>query len=155
MKRNLLYALPLSLLLLAACNNDDKVTKVTTTEPENTNVQTEANTNNTTTVSPFNFSSFSLDVDYSIDDSFEVDYAHKEHGVEASIEDRNNKEIKGDEAYSKLEPLLKSFKFTSASTDEDVISEVLKAFELDDNYHEIEVEIHFSDGTIKEFKKTK
>ncbi|ATP38714.1 hypothetical protein CSE16_00965 [Solibacillus sp. R5-41] len=154
MKRNILFALPLSLLLLVACN-DDKVTKVTTTEQENTNTQNKANTNNTANVGAFNFSNFSLDVDYGIDDSYEVDYEQKENGVEASIEDRNNKVIRGNDAYSKLEPIFKSFTFTSASTDQDIISEVLKAFDLDENYQEFEVEIHFSDGSIKEFKNKK
>ncbi|MEK4423716.1 YusW family protein [Solibacillus sp. FSL K6-1523] len=154
MKRNLLFALPLSLLLLGACNND-KETKVTTTEPVNTNTQTEANTNTIANEGAFNFNSFSLDVDYGINDSFEVDYELERDGVEASIEDRNNKVIKGNDAYTKLEPIFKSFQFTSTSTDQEIISEVLKAFDLDENYQEIEVEIHFSDGVKKEFKSKK
>lgn len=155
MKRTLLFALPLSLLLLAACNNGDKVTKGTSTEPINTNTQTEANTTNVASEGAFHFDSFSLDVDYGVNDSYEVDYELERDGVEASIEDRNNTVIKGDEAYTKLESIFKSFKFTSTSTDQEIISEVLKAFGLDENYKEFEVEIHFSDGVKKEFKSKK
>lgn len=154
MKKNLLISLPLSLLLLGACNND-KEEKVTTTEPVNTNTQTEANVNNVASESPFNFTSFSLDVDYGINDSYEIDYEQEHDGVEASIEDRNNNKIIGNDAYAKLEPIFKSFKFTSASTDQDIVAEVLKAFDLDENYTEIEVDIHFSDGVKKEFKNKK
>lgn len=154
MKRHLLFALPLSLLLLAACNND-KEAKVTTTEPVNANTQTEANTTNVASEGAFNFTEFSLDVDYGINDSYEVDYEQERDRVDASIEDRNNNKITGNEAYTKLEPIFKSFTFTSASTDQDIVAEVLKAFDLDENYTEIEVEIHFSDGVKKEFKSKK
>lgn len=155
MNKNLLFALSLSLLLLGACNSD-KVTKEPTTETEkeitNTQTETETTTNHVVNESAFNFNSFSLDVEYGINDSYEVDYEVEHNGVETSIEDRNNTVIKGNEAYTKLEPIFKSFKFTSASTDQEIATEVLKAFELDENYKELEVDIHFSDGIKKEFK---
>ncbi|MEG0384665.1 YusW family protein [Solibacillus cecembensis] len=154
MKVNLLFALPLSLLLLVACN-DDKVTEVTTTKQENTDMQTGANTNNTAKDGAFSFNSFSLDVDYGINDSFEVDYEVENNVVEASIEDRANTKFEGNDAYSQLAPIFKSFMFTSASTDQEIITEVLAAFKLDENYHEFEADIHFSDGSIKEFKVKK
>ena len=155
MKKNLLFALPLGLLLLAGCNND-KVTDVATDKGIN-NTQTEITTTTKDIINAatFIFNESSLDVDYGVNDSFEVDYEVEESGVEASIEDRDNKKIKGNEAYAKLEPIFKSFKFTSASTDQEIFSEVLKAFNLDENYQDIEVEIHFTDGVNKEFKNKK
>ncbi|MEG0451135.1 MAG: YusW family protein [Lysinibacillus sp.] len=154
MKKNLLFALPLSLLILAGCNND-KVTDVATDQGIN-NTPNEATTNkDIIKAETFIFSEFSLDVDYGVNDSFEVDYEVEESGIEASIEYRDNKEIKGNEAYKKLEPIFKAFKFTSASTDQEIFTEVLKAFDLDENYQDIEVEIHFTDGVNKEFKNRK
>lgn len=156
MKKYALLALPLSFLFLTACNNtDDKVTKSTPTEQSTTTSQVNTETTTTTTTSPFSFRSFSLDVDYGLNDSFEVDYEIEKDGVEASIEERDNKEVKGNDAYARLEPIFKAFAFTSSSTDQEIISELLKAFNLDENYTEIEVEIHFTDGTEREFKHKK
>lgn len=156
MKKYVLLALPLSLLFLAACNNkDDKVTNSAPAEQSTTTAEVNTESTTTTTASPFSFRNFSLDVEYGLNDSFEVDYEIEKDGVEASIEERNNKEIKGNDAYARLEPIFKAFTFTSTSTDQEIISELLKAFNLDESYKEIEVKIHFTDGTEREFKHRK
>ncbi|MGG4265282.1 YusW family protein [Peribacillus simplex] len=42
--------------------------------------------------------------------------------------------------------------FTKESTDEEVIQEVTKAFDLKDDYQEFDLEVVFEDGTKKEHK---
>lgn len=104
--------------------------------------------------SPFSFTHFDLDIDYNEDVDFEVEYEDERNEMEAEIKnDLANEHLKGDEAYSKLEPIFEQFKFDQNTPDDDVISEVLKAFDLDNNFHKFELEVKFNDGTEKEYIK--
>ena len=60
--------------------------------------------------------------------------------------------LRGDEAYSYLQPYLSQLTFTQDSTDEEVISEVAEVFELDRNYKELELDVTFADGTKKSYR---
>ena len=104
----------------------------------------------------FDFTEFSLDVDYSATKEFEVDYENDESGVEASYKDDvNNEKLYGNDAYGKIESMFKSFKFDKNTPEDEVISEVLKAFNLPEDYQQFELEVHFADGTEKEYYKVK
>ena len=70
-------------------------------------------------------------------------------------DDRNNERIQGDEAYTKVEPLLKQLTFDSTTPNDEVIEQVIKVFNIKDDYQSIEVEVEFADGTEKEFKRLK
>lgn len=159
-----------STLLLAAvlvgCNDDEEVTTapeeapteqsvtdaVTNTDDQNTDDQ---NTN-TATETPFNFSGFSLDVDYSVTESYEVEYDNETTGVEASIEDdRDKSKVTGDDAYAKLEPIFKQFTFDANTANEDVLKEVMTAFSIGDDYQSVEIEVKFADGAEKEYSLRK
>ncbi|KGR85834.1 YusW family protein [Lysinibacillus odysseyi] len=168
-------AIPMSMLLLAACGNDDEKVKDkpkdAPTEQNESTTDNNATTNNGTTDNAdnnannnavsnanasFDFTHFSLDVDYSETKSFEVEYENEQSGVEASIEDDiNGDNSYGDEAYERLEPIFQSFKFGASTPEDEVITEVLNVFNLRDDYTELELEIRFTDGTEKEYHNRK
>ncbi|MFF5994124.1 YusW family protein [Lysinibacillus sp. KU-BSD001] len=155
--------IPLSFLLLTACNKDnDEATNVPNDAPTQLEDETTAGGNGTNVTNtsaanaPFKFTHFSLDVDYSDTQSFEVEYENEESGVEASIgDDVSGEALNGNAAYDQLEPIFKSFTFDAATAEVDVIAEVMKAFELEDNYQKFELDIRFADGTEKEYHEQK
>ena len=142
--------------LLYGCNkNDNKDKDVATNAPTEQNTNQQAGDNVTDQV-PFNFLEFSLDVDYTATESYEIEYENKKNGIEAKIKDeRNNEKIQGDEAYTKIEPLLKQLTFDSTTPNDEVIDQVIKVFNITDDFQSIEVEVEFADGTEKEFKRLK
>ena len=170
MKKMKWLALPLSVLLLAACGNDEEVKDVPEDAPTEqndgttgTNNATDTQNDNTDTnhtvsnANPsFDFTHFSLDVEYSMTESFEAEYENEESRVEASIEDDvNGEKVYGDDAYTQLEPIFKAFTFDAATAEDEVIAEVLKAFNLKEDYTDLELEVRFADGTEKEYQKKK
>ncbi|WP_107937948.1 YusW family protein, partial [Ureibacillus chungkukjangi] len=111
---------------------------------------------NATELTEFNFLEFSLDVDYSATESYEVEFENKKSGIEAKLkDDRNNEKLQGDEAYTKLEPLFKQLTFDSTTPNDKVIEQVISVFGIADDFQSIEVEVEFADGTEKEFKQIK
>lgn len=159
MRLKLIRITILATIFLVACNDDkDEVTTApesAPTEQDDTNTSTNTNTttnSTTTTDAPFNFSSFSLDVDFPGMETYEVDYDNEATGVEASIkDDRNYVKLTGDDAYSQLERLFKQFTFDATTPDEEVIKEVLTLFSIADDYQSVEIEVRFADGAEKEY----
>lgn len=151
-----LLTIPMIAILLAGCNNDkEKVEDAPTNVPVEQNTTQQAG-DNVTDQADYNFVEFSLDVDYSATESYEVEYENKRSGIEAKLEDdRNNERLQGDEAYTKLEPLFKQLTFESTTSNDEVIDQVIKVFNIADDYQSIEVEVEFMDGTEKEFKRIK
>ncbi|MER1984845.1 MAG: YusW family protein [Solibacillus sp.] len=148
MKKYFLLTTSLSFLLLAACSSDE-VTNVPDNAPTE---QNNASTETTSTNELFNFTKFNVDVSYDGQKSFDAEYENEPSGVEAKIEDDlTNEVLNGDAAYTKLEPIFKSFTFTSATPDEEIAQQVLQGFNLPDNYVEFEIDIEFTDGVKKEF----
>ena len=140
--------------LLYGCNKDE-VKDVPANAPIEQNTNQQAGENVTDQV-PFNFLEFALDVDYSPTESYEIEYENKKTGLEVKLkDDRNNERIQGDEAYTKVEPLLKQLTFDSTTPNDEVIEQVIKVFNIKDDYQSIEVEVEFADGTEKEFKRLK
>ncbi|OEC02226.1 hypothetical protein GY31_08480 [Lysinibacillus sphaericus] len=140
--------------LLYGCNKDE-VKDVPANAPTEQNTNQQAGENVTDQV-PFNFLEFALDVDYSPTESYEIEYENKKTGLEVKLkDDRNNERIQGDEAYTKVEPLLKQLTFDSTTPNDEVIEQVIKVFNIKDDYQSIEVEVEFADGTEKEFKRLK
>ena len=97
-----------------------------------------------------------MDADYSMTESFEAEYENEQSGVEASIEDDvNGENLYGDEAYARFEPIFQGFTFDQSTPDDEVIAEVLKGFDLAEDYQDIEIEVRFADGTEKEYHQRK
>lgn len=100
------------------------------------------------------FSEIEIDVDYVDGSDFEVDIDKDGQGnYQAKLEDEiNNKKLKGIEAFDALYPALQKLEITKDSSQDEVINQVISAFELNGDYKEIDVEIIFSDGTKIEFE---
>lgn len=149
-----LLAVPLVAGVLYACNNDDVKDVSNNTSVESTN-EKQVN-ENAAKNAVFNFKEFSLDVDYSATESYDVDYDYERNGMEAELEDdRNNEKLYGDKAFTKLEPLLKQLTFDVTTPNDEVIDQVISVFNIADDYQSIEVEVKFDDGTKKEFERIK
>jgi hypothetical protein len=140
---------------LAACgaNNDANDTPAPPQDNNNATQQENTNQNAQTT---FNFTDFDLDVDYGNQESYEVDYELEKEETETKLEDdRNNIQLEGQEAFDQLRPQLEKLKFDQNTSDDEVVSEVLKAFSLGDDYQDFELEVKFNDGTEKKYKHKK
>ncbi len=152
MKLKLLLAISFVMVILYGCNKDE-VKDVPTNAPADQNASQQTGDTPTDQVT-FNFLEFSLDVDYSATESYEVEYENKKSGISAKLQDdRQNVKLQGDEAYTKLEPLFKQLNFDSTTQNDEVIDQVIKVFNIEDNYQSIEVEVEFMDGNEKEFKR--
>lgn len=98
------------------------------------------------------FTKFDLEVEYDKDVKYEADFEAEGNG-EAEIEDDLNEvSLKGDEAYTELSPLLEQLNFDSNSDDQEVMTQVLEVFGLQDDYKEFELEVTFEDGTKKKYE---
>ena len=76
--------------------------------------------------------------------------------MEAKIEDHKaDVKLTGDEAITKLSPLLQELKFDKDTPDQEVIDQVVNVFKLDKDYQKFDLEVVFSDGTKKEYKRNK
>lgn len=175
-KHVLLLTILFSMFILFGCNNDDdKVTNPPNDAPvenENANQNTnqtglddrtndvddnqatdDANQNGMQSGSKIHFTSFDLDIDHPDNKEFDIDYENDADGMEAEVKDtvKGNEHLQGDDAFNRIRPVFESFTFDKNSPDDEVISQVLKAFDLDDNFIEFELEIDFEDGTKKEY----
>ncbi|MFL1998941.1 YusW family protein [Lysinibacillus irui] len=154
MKCKLLLAVSLVTVILYGCNKDE-VKDVPANAPADQNASQQTGETPTDQMT-FNFIEFSLDVDYSATESYEVEYEDKKTGIEAKLQDdRKNEKLQGDEAYTKLEPLFKQLNFDSTTPNDEVIDQVIKVFNIDDSFQSIEVDVEFVDGNEKEFKRIK
>ena len=183
MKNMKWLAIPLSLLLLAACgNNNDEVTNTPENAPTEGTTNNNDNTNNNDTTNndmngegatnngatngnnavtnannnAFDFTHFSLDVDYAGGQEIDVEYENEQSGVEASYEDDvNNNQYYGNDAYDRMESVFQTFRFNKDTSEDEVIREVLSAFGLPADYQKFDLEIRFADGTEKEYHQNK
>lgn len=141
------------LLTITGCNADNEnVTEV----PEDVPVEEEGPKNQSDTEQTkeflFNFTNFDLDVEYAENKEYDVDYESESNELEAEIKDDiSNTQVKGDEAFEVLRPIFEQLTFDKDTSNEDVVSEVTKAFDLDEEYQKFELEVKFLDGTEKEY----
>jgi YusW-like protein len=153
------------LLVLQGCNNDeDNVTDPPNNAPvENENNNDNANDNQNQDVQDdqggqddplFNFTSFDLDIDYQDNKEIDVGYENENDGMEAEYKDTvNDERLSGDEAFDKLRPIFEELTFDQNTENEAVISEVLTAFGLNNEFTKLELEVKFTDGTEKEYNQ--
>lgn len=142
-----------TVMLLQGCNGNDQ--DDVSAPPENAPVEHENHTTDTEQNRDlFAFTSFDLDVDYKDNKSYEVSYENENSGMEAEIEDTvNNEKLNGDHAFEQLKPIFENFSFNKDTPEDEVIAEVLSAFELAEDYQQLELEVDFADGTKKEYKR--
>ncbi|KIL43799.1 YusW family protein [Jeotgalibacillus soli] len=145
-----------SIVLTAACGNDDTVTE-TESAPDTANQDSEAvgtPTNSASDNTAVSYLEFDLDVDYEGDNN-DVDVSYEsEENIEASYEDeREGINLTGNDAYSELEPILTGFDFTADTPDDEVVQVVMDAFSLEENYQSFELEVKYPDGTEKVYTR--
>lgn len=149
-----------SVLLLGACGNDEQVTEPITEEEAGTSDGVEdANPGGGLSEENmggevFGFVDFDLDVDYpDQDDALQVSYEENRDAVEAEYENKStNEDLKGDDAFDKIEPLLAQLELTVDMPDEEVINKVIEVFEIESNYESIEIDVEYPDGTDKDYE---
>lgn len=161
--------------VLYACNNDNNNKDELVTGTDQANQTTEANqanqndngqTEQTVTDdqnegdepvdTPYNFTHFDLDVEYENDISYEVEFANDQKGVTAEIDDEINKvETRGDDANNKLVKYFELLTFDANSEDNDVLSQVITAFNLDEDFKSFELEVEYKNGEVKTYKFNK
>src|SRR5699024_8705683 len=92
-----------------------------------------------------NIEEIEIEVEYAGNEEYEAEIELKSDGTYTSeLEDNlNNEYLKGQEAFDKLYPMVKELDLDPDSSKEEVFDQVLKAFDLDSNYEELEVEIDF------------
>jgi len=153
MRIKFFMAILFTTIALYGCTKE-KVQDMPTNAPVQQNNQQVGDT--ATDQVPFNFLEFSLDVDYSATDSYEAEYENKKSGIAAKLQDtRNNENLQGDAAYTKLEPLFKQLTFDSTTPNDEVIDQVISVFHIAEDFQSIEIEVEFVDGNEKEFKRLK
>lgn len=141
--------------LLVGCGDSEEATNLPENAPTEQNTMNQTSTVTDTTDAPFNFTHFDLDIEYADDKSYDVSYENEASRAEAQIEDEvNNTKLEGNEATNKLVPIFESFTFDKDTPDDEVIDEVLQKFEQPESFLELELEIKFADGTVKEYRRT-
>ncbi len=150
----LLYLMAI-VLVLQGCNNDeDNVTDPPNNAPVENNDDTSGDNQDGQDEPLFNFTSFDLDIDYEDNKEIDVDYENENDGMEAEFKDTvNDERLSGDEAFDKLRPIFEELTFDQNTENETVISEVLSAFDLNNEFTKLELEVKFTDGTEKEYNQ--
>ncbi|MCZ2259585.1 YusW family protein [Sporosarcina sp. G11-34] len=169
MKKIFLFIALMALtLVVVACGTtkDDanKVEKDTVVETEGNTGSNPDQTENTgdqedmeSKMDELDYTEFNLGVDYAKQKEYEVELEkNSDNSIEAEIDDSiNNVKKKGAEAFHELYPLVKQLTIVQETTKEEAINEVLKVFNLEDNYSELDLDITFKDGTKIEFEDKK
>ncbi|SIS38348.1 YusW family protein [Salimicrobium flavidum] len=96
-----------------------------------------------------NFRELSISVAYGEQERYEVEYAYNQGNASAEIKDTRDdesRELEGEQALKELEVMLSGLDVDSSMSEEEVANEILEAFELDDDYEELEVEVEIKDS---------
>lgn len=147
-----------SALLLGACGNDEEVTQPLTEEAIDYDGVEEANPgggleDENIGGEVFGFTDFELQVDYPDQaEALQVTYEEDRDAVNAVYENTITDEtFEGNDAYDLIADPLAELALTADMDDEEVISIVIEAFEIEPEYESIEIEVTYPDGTDKEY----
>lgn len=102
-----------------------------------------------------NFKEIEIEISYGHDKEYNAEIEHHDNGdVQAELEDElNGIEINDDiEAFNAIYPKAKQLDITQQTSKEDVIQQVLSAFDLENNYEKFKVKIKFNDGKKVSFE---
>lgn len=101
-------------------------------------------------MSELDFDEIEVEISYGKNKEYEAEIEHHDNGdIEAEVEDEiNGEDIEDDvKAFNSIFPKAKKLNISKDMEKQDVIDQVLEAFELDADYEEFEVEFTFDDGT--------
>ena len=143
------------MVLLAACNQDNTAPD----NPKTNEMSNDANHEQNEMVEKIEslpFYKFELDVEYQNDMDVSIELERNPSGnIDVEYEDaRNDIRSYGKEAFDLLYPKLKNLSIDNNASEEQAVNEVMKVFELDENYLELELNIIFHDSTQLKVDKT-
>lgn len=150
-----------SMLLLGACGNDEEVTEpITNDTSQPADGVEDANpggglSDENVGGEVFGFVEFDLDVDLpDQDDALQVSYDEDRDKAEAEYENKSTKEnLKGNDAFDKIEPLLAELQLTPDMAEDEVINKVIEVFGIEQGYKSIDIDVTYPDGTEKDYEK--
>ncbi|QBP42812.1 YusW family protein [Paenisporosarcina antarctica] len=154
-------------LILGACGNKADVTKDITNNDTNNDIEeTAPGEDPADTGESYGFKKFELEVDYSDqEESLEVNYEEKKDSTDAKYKNLGNDitldaaddniDVDGDEAMAQLRPLLTALQLKEDMVDEEILSQVIKTFNIEENYTEIEVDITWFNDEKSKIEVTK
>lgn len=94
-----------------------------------------------------------IEVEY-INGDYQLEYKNNGYGVDGEIEDdRNGSKLKGSSAVAEIEAKLDTISLSADMSKEAIFAELDKAFPVASGWQKYEVEIHFSDGTVVEYRR--
>jgi len=143
-------------LMLAGCGNDeastDKVEEGSTNSNTTDDTMQDKDTVTKNVDTDYGFNSLSIEADVDGDnDAIDISYDRDNDGTEAEYRYKGEQK-QGDDAMAELDAKFKNLKIDADTSEKEVISEVERVFAIQDASR-LEVEIEFSDGTEKEYKK--
>ena len=143
-------------LMLAGCGNDeastDKVEDGSTNSNTTDDTMQDKDTVTKNADTDYGFNSLSIEADVEGDnDAIDISYDRDNDGTEAEYRFKGEQK-QGDDAMAELDAKFKNLKIDADTSENEVISEVERVFAVQDASR-LEVEIEFSDGTEKEYKK--
>ncbi|MBT2569292.1 YusW family protein [Planococcus sp. ISL-110] len=158
-KRNTLAPLLFSsVLLLAACGDDEQVTEPVNNDGQEQPTDSEGTENTSPEASEtFGFTEFEVNADFpDMDDMIEINYEEDRDEIEAEYKNKMTEtDLSGNDAMDEIEPGLSQLELTPDTADDDAIAQVIAAFGIEDDFTEIEIEVKYPDGTEKEYKQTR
>lgn len=94
------------------------------------------------------FTEISVEVEYNNDKGYEAEIERDgNEPMQAKVDDEiNGVLLRGGEAFKQIVTKAEKLNLTSESNDQEVIKQVLEAFDLSEDYVEFDVEIKFNDG---------
>ena len=138
-------------LVVGACGDKDEITKDVTNNDTSNDIEDSAPGENPDDVAKFEFSKFELEVNYpDQEEAIDVNYEEKQDATD--VEYRNvteNLDEKGDTALDNLRAPLETLQLKEDMADEEILSRVVKAFKIEDNYTLIEADITWANGEEK------
>lgn len=159
--------------LLAACGAKEPTQEndaTTGTTPDISNEETTTPSNNShvgeaknqddmkSMMAELSFYEIELEVSYGHDQEYEAEIEHHHNGdIEAEVEDELNGVKLSDDvkAFNYIYPKAKNVTVTKDMDKQAVIDEVLRAFDLKNDYEKFEVEFEFEDGTKLSYEDKK
>lgn len=103
------------------------------------------------------FFNIDIEVSYAEDKEYEAKIKQKENDqYKAELEDDlTNNHVKGKKAFDEVYPMVEKLDITSDSSEQEVIDQILTAFDLPTDYETMDVEIHFHDDKRLDFEHRK
>lgn len=104
------------------------------------------------------YNEFELEVEYrDTNGEYETELKKREDGsIKAKLDDTlNDVQKEGNDAFKDIYPIIKGLSIDQDTSKEDAIKQALEAFDLPEDYTEVELEIDFKEGGNKEYQDAK